>query len=368
MDIIKLYPLPGDADTELGQGESVEGWDKVLWVERFQVPGEFKIEAKLSTGLIDFLPLGSFLSHIRSTEIMIVENHEIQQPKDQDPTVIISGRTFTSFPEHRVARDKDVLTGATPNWVTPYQLSAANSWDQVVLIIQDHMITPSDANDDLPGVLVVDTCTGTGTSEARTVKPGQLSDRVQELLKIDDIGIKTIRGVTGSPETVITIYQGEDRSDTVRFSWITGDLDNLEYLFSIKKNKTHAMVMGRWVQTLVADGSFNNYDRRILYVDGSDIDQRLSTYPTAGALTAVVAEMDARGKEALKQHKKKTITQVDVSENAQWQYRRDYNMGDLVSVDGDFGVSAVMRVVEHAEVQDENGTSGHPTLAFPGEN
>jgi hypothetical protein len=42
-------------------------------------------------------------------------------------------------------------------------------------------------------------------------------------------------------------------------------------------------------------------------------------------------------------------------------------LGDLVIVDANFNESQVMRVVEFAEVEDENGTSGHPTLAIPGE-
>jgi hypothetical protein len=48
-----------------------------------------------------------------------------------------------------------------------------------------------------------------------------------------------------------------------------------------------------------------------------------------------------------------------------YQYRRDYNIGDLVSIDGNFGQTAVMRVIEYAEIEDENGNSGHPTLALP---
>jgi hypothetical protein len=75
--------------------------------------------------------------------------------------------------------------------------------------------------------------------------------------------------------------------------------------------------------------------------------------------------MSARGRAAIKGQSNITITQADVSNTTMYQYRRDYNIGDLVSIDGNFGQTAVMRVIEYAEIEDENGNSGHPTLALP---
>lgn len=69
----------------------------------------------------------------------------------------------------------------------------------------------------------------------------------------------------------------------------------------------------------------------------------------------------------MKAQSKVTINSSDVSDNSNYRYRRDYNIGDLVTLDGNFGQKAVMRVSEYAEVEDENGESGHPTLSIPGE-
>jgi hypothetical protein len=60
-----------------------------------------------------------------------------------------------------------------------------------------------------------------------------------------------------------------------------------------------------------------------------------------------------------------TITRADASDITRYEYRKDYNVGDLVSLDGNFGQIAVMRVMEYVEIEDENGESGHPTLALP---
>lgn len=44
------------------------------------------------------------------------------------------------------------------------------------------------------------------------------------------------------------------------------------------------------------------------------------------------------------------------------KFRIDYNIGDIVYVVGDYGVSQKMRVTEYAEILDESGSSAFPTL------
>jgi hypothetical protein len=76
--------------------------------------------------------------------------------------------------------------------------------------------------------------------------------------------------------------------------------------------------------------------------------------------------MHTRGRQALAKQNRVTISRADISKLTNYQYRRDFNVGDLVSLDGNFGQIATMRVVEYVEIEDENGESGHPTLAIPG--
>ena len=61
-----------------------------------------------------------------------------------------------------------------------------------------------------------------------------------------------------------------------------------------------------------------------------------------------------------------TITRADIAPVAKYRYRTDFQVGDLISIDGNFGAIAVMRVMEYVEIQDETGETGHPTLALPG--
>ena len=363
MDLFKFNPVT--SPTVLENGEFINNAQRIMWVERYAEPGEFEIEAPLSSGLMDFLPLDTLISHVDTTEVMIVENHEISQEVEGDPTLKITGRSFVSYLENRFAGVNLVRSSSA---ITEYIIAAGYSWNQIVTLINDHIGTPATANDRLTNVLAQTSVSGTGISEMRSVSRADVLKCVMDLLPVDDLGIRTIRrnpfGIGSSTQTLLDIYAGVDRSDEVIFSWLGGDLDQANYLFSNKNNKNSALVFGQYVYRMVDTGP-TNYARRMLIVDATDLDGHLSTAPTGSALVTLLAQMDIRGRTALKNQNNIAITQSDISKTTQYQYRRDYDIGDLITIDGNFNEMAVMRVVEYAEIEDENGESGHPTLALP---
>lgn len=361
MDLIKLSSVTANP-TELSVGETINGHKSVMWIERYREPGEFKIEAPLSSGLMDFLPIDSFITHLNTSVVMMVENHEIDQPKDADPTIAITGRCYTCFLENRVLGDQELT-----NEVTDYVLASDQTWDQVVSLINDHVVDPANVNGRLFGLDVNHTCTGSATVEERILRPSTVFSAVQDILKVDDLGLKSVRPTSTEPDVFFTVYRGNDISTKVRFSWMRGDLDFVKYFYSNRKYRNRAWVMGKWVQTPFNPTSALNFDQRTMHLDASWIDERQPSYPSAVPRALIIAAMQITADAALKAQNRISITQADVSDNTNIQYRRDYKLGDLVTVDGDFGSSAVMRVVEFAETDDETGSKGHPTLAIPGE-
>jgi Siphovirus ReqiPepy6 Gp37-like protein len=366
MELFKFTNI--SSPTILQAGELIRGYDSVSWTERYQESGEFEINARLSSNLRAFLPLGTFISHADTMEVMIVENHEVDQKIDEDPTIKISGRSLTSYLENRTVGLNRVRTD---NKITEYVLAVNESWDQAVYLVNTHINTTTNVNDSLDNINCVSICSGTATKEERAISDGDVYKGLQDILAVDDIGVKTIRrnpfGLetgSSSTETRIIIYKGRDKSKQVHFAWKSGDLNSAGYLFSDRKLKNSAHVRGKWVELIVDTGGIK-YDRRFMMVDASDIDEAQEHYPTGTALTWIISAMTTRGKQALKKQTRIHLSRTDVSELTRWRYRKDYDVGDLVMVDGDWGERTVMRVVEFVEIEDENGESGHPTLELP---
>jgi Siphovirus ReqiPepy6 Gp37-like protein len=365
MDFFKFNPT--GEQTFLENGELINNITSSMWVERYADLGEFSFEALLSSGIRENLPKGTLISHINTLEVMIVENHEIKETVDEDPSVTVTGRSFPSFLENRIVGTNDARGGST---IISYKIPALHSWEQMVQLINDHIVYVTSPGDALANITARHTIPfGTvGESTERTINRGTVWERVAELLKVDSLGIKTVRrnefnGVD-TPNTDLVIYKGEDKSDKVLFSWKSGELDTANYLFSQKNDKNSAMVVGQYIWVVVDTGP-DKYDRRMMIVDASDIDGNYGGVPSGGDLFDLSTAMATRGLQALANQNDTNISQADISKTTRYQYRLDYNLGDLVTLDGNFNQSDVRRVVEYAEIEDENGESGHPTLELP---
>lgn len=365
MDLFKFKP--GADPTVLEQGAAINGATSISWTERYREAGEFEIVAPMSAGLVSFLPLGTIISHTNTLEAMIVENQNIKDEEDTDPIVSITGRSLEVLLEDRIVGSN--LASAN-SLLTPYAMAAANSWAQAKQLINEHIQTPTDPDDRLPNIYGETTLTGTGTSEARTIGRENLHKVLIDLLAIDNLGVKVIRrnpfGQYGAADrTYYWIHQGVDRTSAVIFSWKAGDLDTAEYFWSNRKYANSVLVVGRYVNVKVHTPGYTGFARSMMTIKADDIDGHLDTVPSGATLTDIVTKMQVRGRAALSNQSRINLIRADISEISKYAYRRDYNMGDIVTVDGNFGEIAPMRVVEYVEIQDENEERGHPTLETP---
>lgn len=367
MDIFKFtHPT----ETRLERGEIIDNIRSKMWVERYRTAGEFQLKAYVNTGIRERLPIGTIISHVDTTEAMIVENHEITDQRGQEPEIVITGRGFESFLDTRVVGSNKTLPTTGP--LTEYTLPSAYSWLQAKDLIEDHIYASKLLDDDnaLLFTTVQTDVSGTSVAAERVVKRGSLYTRLLELLEFDDLGIRVTRPGPWSPlgaassDMVITIHAGQNLTNDIVFSHATGEIESAAYLWSNKKLRNCALVSGRWLETLV-DSAATNYDRRMMYVEAADIDNSYPSEPTGADRTAVLNAMQQRGQEALAAQNEVALTNAEVSRNAiKAVYRVDYNVGDIITVHGDYDESSIRRISEYVEIEDETGQSGYPTLAM----
>lgn len=371
MDIFTFHnPV---APTLMQSGEIINGISSKMWVERYAKAGEFTLVAPVSSGLKSKLPIGSFISHVDTDEIMIVEDHQISDDKDEDSKITVTGRGFETYLEQRISGSNRsfpmILAEGT---TTPkFHVPANKSWLQIVYLIDQH-INPTavlDPGNGLPYVTVDTSLSGAGVEADRKVDIDDIYSLVLELLAVDNLGIKIVRPgfwspVGVAPNTALLIHRGVDRRADVIFSYDTGQLISADYLWSNKKLKNTAIVTTKWMETAVNLGPVN-YARRQMHVQASDIDEDYDFTLAVFNFAAINAEMIKRGTAALASQKDLALTKAEVSKHdVDTEYRTHYNVGDLVSVVGSYNESAVMRVTEFVEIEDENGTVAYPTLSL----
>jgi hypothetical protein len=365
MDLFKFDPVSG-VSVSLANGKHIGDWKKLMWVERYREAGEFELTADADSYARKELPIGTLISHLNTEEVMIVENHELTYDGKDVSEVVITGRSFETFLEQRVI-------GANQDWVNQsfpppeYVLAQNPSWLQAQELITDHisyssLLTPADA---LNNVTVDTQYFGPQVpTEQRTLKRSDVYSALLSLLEIDNFGIKNYRTVEGDPGLRIVIYNGVNMSSSVAFSHSLNELESAKYLWSNKNLKNCALVSGRWAETLVTTGADVGYDRRMMLVDASDLDSTLNGVPGEPEISQLLEKMRARGRQALSAQNFVSISNAKIkNNNIRYMYRKDYDLGDLVGVEGDFNASSLMRVIEHVEIEDENEQISYPTLA-----
>jgi hypothetical protein len=245
----------------------------------------------------------------------------------------------------------------------------------------------------------------------RMIRPSDLSSG-----KVVDVGTSpfaSIGNITRTQTSGITqlrfdFYDGVDRSINqddqipVTFNTRTGDVAKPQYLFSVKDFKTAVEIMsdpaGADVYRNATQQAWTGMQRRVTAFDGGtpkipDEPERPDK-PGANASAAEKAKYDRamdrwkvnhddwkarkatilqnfaddnqdKGDRLLKKSRKVSLFSGDASALAPFKYKQHYNLGDKVTIQGDYGLSQDMLVTEYVRTQDATGLSEYPGLTLP---
>lgn len=353
------------------EGRIVNGFDSLTWTERYRLAGDFKLSASLDPKLMDMMPIGSYVTHINTREIMEVQDYSIKKERGKTPTLSITGRSFETFLEQRAAAPNtgglNIRSTDAPN---KFALGKASSWKQAWELIERNLTGPwpggtlSTGDKVLHVNAIIDIVGLEPVRLGRIFERGNVYERVIELLAVSNCGIKTRRPYTHSGTIDIIIYQGQDRSSTINISAKLDELDSAEYFVSNRQEKNCAFVCGKYdgLTYIPEDPRYahnpsnkpEGMERRWIYVDASDIeDEGDGEYNE---------QLLARAKDALDTNNRISLVDPDISSANVIKYGVDYDLGDTIMVSGDFGAQGKMRVDEFTWSFDQTGEFGHPTL------
>jgi hypothetical protein len=325
-----------------------------IWTERWQAYGDFELHIPSTFGPRSLLKPDTWLALNRSNYVMRVESVEDDWATDGSRILIIKGRSIEALMDDRAA--------PRATWTEAPALIARNMF---------HLTCVSgtwDIGDIIPGVVegsFMPASTIAEPADAITIlidKITTLSDGViTQICAKYDLGFRLLRQ-DSTGELYFEIYAGSDRTTgqttlpPVVFGTQLDNLQNTKELTDITKAKNVAYVqqVSGASQIVYGDGvdpTVDSFERRVLIVDASGI-----TSPTTAQLTQA-------GLEALAAARTSYLFDGEVSQQSQYQYGTDYNLGDLVEQRNSDGVVSNMRVTEQIFIQDNTGEKSYPTLA-----
>jgi len=363
-------------DENYQPSEMIERYASLIWNERYLAAGDFQLVTTDVERMINSLPLESLVTIRESTVPMIVESYKIEKKIDGAPTLTISGRSFESVLERRIAAKISSSTTVKERWVefrkkesdAAYQAIRQTIGDEIrtsttptSTIVLDAVSPNLSPNDGLPMVdlpIPADYVNDVdGGFKEFEIKLGNLYSVVLELLAANNHGLKSVRPDLYSNKIAIEIYNGADLTNDVVFDARFDQFEGSTYLLSYMGSTNQAWVFGKSLSLEVDKNQSTEASeptgllRRNAFVDlsGESSNQTEEVLQTRGLIE-------------LYNHNATALFDGQISEQVARGYNRDYFLGDIIRLDGEYGLSQNVRVAEFIRSDDSTGSKAYPTF------
>ena len=329
-------------DREDGLVDVLEQTTSIRWRRKYFEPGEIEIHVPATKEYRELLSEGRILRRTDRDESAIIEQVEIS-----DDDLAVTGRMLSSLLERAILSQRYTLH------LTPERAMLA-------LIPEGTRVVPE---------LEAAQAAGVGSTE-----PIDMQATYQNLLKVEEkLGHASGLGfrVLFEPGTMIfQVYSGTDRtvSQKVRpfvlFSDEFGNLTAPRYTKTSKNYRNRAYVAGAGEgddRVVVVVDLSDGEEIRELYVDARDIQREEGT--TDEDYQALLYQ---RGLEQLAGCQRVESFEGDGEDVPNFQYRVDWDLGDIVSVQYTrLGITMHERITEVEEVYESGVFTFTPTFGSP---
>lgn len=379
----------------------IEEFYSLIWTERYYGDSEVELTIPLQASMITKLAEGSFLSIRESTEPMIIETVNIEDGKIKVMGVSIlkwlNNRFIRNSPNHRKTTWK--FKQKTPGqvlWTVVKEMCTEKS-SYLNPPYKDMGLTNAQAHElIIPGLKL-----GAEESAGKKIKKilvpyGPVYDSLRKIAEQYKIGMQIYLGTDLSIK--FRSYKGANRTtgDTiVRFSPVMDSLSDVKEVRSIAEFKTLIYSFAAslekidtadandnpdtWLQTRPGiarrakgpEGKYTGFDLRAKMIFPGDITikQDLDEEDDSGPESTLSGKreelrdvLDNRAEKELKQNEYIRAVDGTVAPTNAFQYKVDYDLGDIVQIQGNTGLTENSRVIEYIRTQDASGEVSYPTI------
>lgn len=345
--------------------EVIDGFSSLIWIRRYQSLGECELYLGASLRYMElFTRQNLFLTREGNLKsAMKVVSVELKTSAESGDYLTVRGQSAECLLKQRFIWGQYNIKNSTP--------SAA-----VEQLITENLIEPTRPAGDDP--ISVDRrsfrkmsfVTKKSTVTTQTVFNAQfyfnnLLETVLGICTENEIGIRF--DFTGSAFECV-IYEGQDLTGTAVFSPAFDNIAETEYSEDYSDFSTMAAVYGegdgtsKVVRNVDPDPlSFQGINRYEIAIDASGVSR--TTESGEMDLAEYYSCLEQQGRMQLGRHKVKRAFSGTVISTTQYRPGTDYDLGDKVAVQNEYGITGTARVNEISEVYDSNGYQIYPTLS-----
>lgn len=393
MDIFTL------TDTFLAN-DVVDEFVSAIWTERYTSSGEVQIVLPVTSKNLSMLKEGTYLALRGSKEIMVADTQQIE-----NRLLTVTGKTLDeAVLSQRFLWSYNPASSAIDQRVIDYVDTTKKPGEFISDVVAKWAISPtvfpsawSEANLDWANEAIPHLTLGpidvSGTVQRLTARIGPLYEAVVALAEQYKVGIslylESADPVAGYFLKFKT-YQGKDRtSDQTTYPLVrlVPELDGISDIKEVRSNAKYKNVVYVYYQGVVtkhlADPSLlepEGLARRVLIADAAGEPRASGVYKIPGGRqnewmygdynaapyvtpADIVAFRDQTAKDALANHNYIRAIDGQTSPISDYKFGTDYELGDLIELEGLTGAISKSRITEYIRTQDRNGERAYPTIS-----
>lgn len=334
----------------------------IMWVDRFNEPGEFEVYLPINNNSFTYFVGDNYLWYSGSDKLMIIEDLEVNTERANVPILIARGRSLESILDRRILLYDTVFN--------------QNLEDAIRQVLDVSLMSGADSSRKIDNFIFEysgDTRISSLTCDYEFSKGDNLKDVVEKIIKGAHLGY-SVR-LNDSNQFVFRVLVGEDRSyDQDSNPWIIfspkfnnlstsnfkheggSDFRNVIYTYGEEYNDQDP-------EELIV-GTTTGLLRRELYNDASSISHEVDENGTKKTLTPTeyTKLLKQNADDLQKDHMIKETAECEVDYKINFEYGKDYFVGDLVQVENEFGQKIKMRVTEFITSISSSGKELYPTF------
>ena len=330
----------------------VDNYNSLIWANRFRQCGDFEIYVSVSADMIDMLQEGRWVVRPDDDMVGIIENVETGTDEENGDYLKATGRCLRLILGRRIIWDQTTISGTAE--------------DGLRKLVNEAIISPAIEARKYDKLVLAAAHGYTETVEAQYTGDNLL-ETIENLCAAKNYGFKI---TLENGHAVLDFYKGVNRSMTqfdnprVIFSEDNDNLRATTYTLDTTNYKTVALVLGEGEgadRRRVIVGRSTDQEglhRRELYVDARDI----SSNDGEISETEYDAMLAERGNTDLSEAPIIESMAGTIEPMQMYAYKKDYFLGDIVTVVNKYGIAVDTQVLEVVEAWDEDGYTCTPTF------
>lgn len=377
-------------DRQFNRIAEIDDYVSLIWNEAFKEAGDFELQLPQDSSLVQYLKKGNYIWKQDTDRVMIVRKIRTTTDAEEGSKAVITGRTLDWILHSRV-----IYT----------QLDSTNYPN-----VEDYIFAILDTNIIRPGISArkisnfIHTKCNDPDIEAMTIEDQatvgtNVYDKIVDICNSKNIGFRVF--LTTDNKFDFQLYKGIDRtyaqSDNIHvvFSPAFDNLLESDYYTDADSIKNAAIIAGAKNETydvttsdgtnlsipldqIVATVGDDNVglDREEFYVDKGDVSRFFKvTAPGTYESTTMMYDsvvytkiLKEAGTIELDKYKVGEVFDAKVDPYGQFEYGRDFGIGDLVQIRDAFGREGVARVASYMVSDSTEGFQVYPTFEIQTEN